>query len=157
MRVARKEITDRAKVVALLEQAAVGRLATNGRDGYPRIKPLNFVYRDEKIYFHSAPAGEKMDDLSRDNRVSFEVDFPLGYAEAGPNPCSASYRYQSVIVRGRAAVVRDDDERLLALGLLMKKYQPQGGYGDFLKEKLRITEVVRIDSEEISGKEDLRP
>jgi hypothetical protein len=37
----------------------------------------------------------------------------------------------------------------------MKKYQPGGGYGDFREEKLSITGVVRIDIEEMAGKEDL--
>ena len=37
----------------------------------------------------------------------------------------------------------------------MEKYQPEGGYGGFLPEKLAITAVVRIDIEEISGKEDI--
>jgi hypothetical protein len=37
----------------------------------------------------------------------------------------------------------------------MRKYQPEGGYGDFLEEKLNITGVVRIEIEEMAGKEDL--
>ena len=39
--------------------------------------------------------------------------------------------------------------------LLMEKYQPEGGYGNFLEEKLEITGVVRIAIEEMTGKEDL--
>jgi len=37
----------------------------------------------------------------------------------------------------------------------MQKYQPEGGYGDFPEEKLKITGVVRIDVEAMTGKEDL--
>jgi hypothetical protein len=37
----------------------------------------------------------------------------------------------------------------------MEKYQPEGGYGEFLEEKLKITGVVRIDIEEMTAKEDL--
>jgi hypothetical protein len=37
----------------------------------------------------------------------------------------------------------------------MEKYQPEGAYGDFPEEKLNITGVVRIDIEEMVGKEDL--
>jgi hypothetical protein len=156
MRVTKKQISDKAAIRALLEETMVGRVATNGGDGYPMIKPLNFVYTEGRIYFHSALEGEKMDDLRRDSRVCFEIDIPLRYVEAGENPCSASFRYRSVIARGRATLVDNDAERLSALRLLMKKYQPRGGYGDFLEEKLRITAVVRIDLEEISGKEDVR-
>ena len=42
-----------------------------------------------------------------------------------------------------------------ALKSLMEKYQPEGGYGEFAEEKLKITGIVRIDIEEMTGKEDL--
>ncbi len=156
MRQQKKEITDRKVIARLLGRAAVGRMATTGRDGYPRIKPVNFVHLDDAVYFHSAREGEKIDDILRDNRVCFEVDLPIAYVKGTETaPCKASYLYQSVMIRGKACLVADDPERRKALGELMRKYQPGGGYGAFLEEKLRITAVVRIDIETMTGKEDL--
>jgi len=155
MRREKKEIRNRAFIENLLNTCPVGRLGTIGKDGYPRIKPLNFVYRDGTIYFHSAKEGEKIDDINRDNRVIFELDEPMGYVKGDINPCSAKYLYRSVMIKGKAVVVDDDTERLLALKSLMKKYQPEGGYGKFLPEKLNITAVVCIHIEEITGKEDI--
>jgi nitroimidazol reductase NimA-like FMN-containing flavoprotein (pyridoxamine 5'-phosphate oxidase superfamily) len=65
------------------------------------------------------------------------------------------YLYRSVIVRGRAAIVEERAERLLALDSLMRKYQPEGGYGPYPEEKLALTCIVRIDIEDMSGKEEL--
>jgi len=155
MRRAKKEIHDMAIIDNLLNTCPVGRLGTIGKDGYPRIKPLNFVYLNGKIYFHSAREGEKIDDIIRDSRVVFEIDEPIGYVKSDTNPCSAKYLYRSVMIKGRAAIVNDDEERLLALRSLLEKYQPEGGYGEFLPEKLKITAVVCIDIEEITGKEDV--
>jgi nitroimidazol reductase NimA-like FMN-containing flavoprotein (pyridoxamine 5'-phosphate oxidase superfamily) len=155
MRRKKKEIRNRAVIDRLLITCPVGRLGTIGKDGYPRIKPLNFVYLKGAIYFHSAKEGEKIDDINRDNRVVFEIDEPIGYVKGDINPCSARYLYQSVIIKGRAVIVTDDEERLLALKSLMEKYQPEGGYGAFLSEKLKITAVVRIEIEELTGKEDI--
>lgn len=155
MRRDKKEIRNRAVIESLLNTCHVGRLGTIGNDGYPRIKPLNFVYLDSKIYFHSAREGEKIDDISRDSRVVFEVDEPMGYVKSDTNPCSARYLYRSVMIKGKAVVMNDDKERLLALKSFMKKYQPEGGYGEFLPEKLDITTIVSIDIEEITGKEDI--
>jgi hypothetical protein len=155
MRREKKEIRNRAVIDKLLNICPVGRLGTIGKDGYPRIKPLNFIYLDGTIYFHSAREGEKIDDIDRDNRVIFEIDEPLGYVKSDINPCSAKYLYRSVMIKGKAVVVDDDAERLLVLKLLMMKYRPEGGYGEFLPEKLGITAVVRIDIEEITGKEDI--
>lgn len=142
-------------IIGLLRTTHVGRLGTVGRDGYPMIKPLNFVYDGMKIYFHSAKEGEKIEDIVRDGRICFESDAPLGYNEARSQPCEATYFYRSVIIKGRAALVTDEGERLHAFKLLMDKYQPGGGYGAFRDDKLRITAVIRIDIEEMTGKENI--
>ena len=155
MRVSKKEIKNPDVITGLLSQSQVGRLATVGRDGYPMIKPLNFVYHTEKIYFHSAREGEKMEHITGDNRVCFEVDLPIAYVKSLGIPCKADYLYRSAIIKGRAYIVADKDERSLALQYLMTKYQPEGGYGGFPEDKLQLTAIVRIDIEEITGKEDL--
>jgi nitroimidazol reductase NimA-like FMN-containing flavoprotein (pyridoxamine 5'-phosphate oxidase superfamily) len=155
MRKHTKEIHDEEIMHELLDSCHVGRLGTNGRDGYPMVKPLNFARLDNKLYFHTAREGEKIDDIRRDNRVCFEVDLPIAYVRSDQNPCKASYLFRSVIIRGKAYLIDDQDERAAALNALMKKYQPGGGYGDYLEDKLRITGIVRIDIEEMVGKEDL--
>ncbi|MDA8103811.1 MAG: pyridoxamine 5'-phosphate oxidase family protein [Nitrospiraceae bacterium] len=156
MRRAKKEMRDEASIFDLLTHSHVGRLGTTGRDGYPMIKPLNFAFHERTIYFHTAKEGEKIDDIRRDSRVCFEVDLPIAFVKGdGADPCRAEYLYRSVIIRGKARIVEDEEEKIMALRLLMRKYQPEGGYGDFREEKLKITGVVRIDIEEMTGKEDL--
>jgi len=150
-----KEIKDRAVVEGLLRTCPVGRLATNGKDGYPRVKPLNFSYYDGKIYFHSALEGEKIEDIKRDDRVCFETDLPIAYIKARRQPCKADYLYRSVIIKGRASLVSDPEERAAAFRSLLEKYQPEGVAGAYLQEKLGITAIVRIDVQEMTGKEDL--
>jgi nitroimidazol reductase NimA-like FMN-containing flavoprotein (pyridoxamine 5'-phosphate oxidase superfamily) len=150
-----KEILDTNIMRELLDSCHVGRLGTNGSDGYPVVKPLNFAFLNGNIYFHTAREGEKIDDIRRDSRVCFEVDLPIAYVKSNKNPCKASYLYRSVIIRGKAYLIDHQEERRAALNALMKKYQPDGGYGEYLEEKLRITGVVRIDIEEMVGKEDL--
>jgi nitroimidazol reductase NimA-like FMN-containing flavoprotein (pyridoxamine 5'-phosphate oxidase superfamily) len=155
MRKSNKEIKDEAVIAGLLGSCTVGRLGTVSQDGYPMIKPLNFVCHEKKIYFHTAQEGEKIEDIRRDNRVCFEVDLPIAYVQGDANPCHAEYLYRSVIIRGRAHLIADSQEKVFALQKLMEKYQPDGGYGAFPGEKLAITGVVRIDIEQMTGKEDL--
>ena len=59
--------------VDVLASAPRGVLAVHGEDGYPYAFPMNYIYLDEKIYFHGAKAGHKLDALASDNRVSFCV------------------------------------------------------------------------------------
>ena len=155
MRVAKKEINDRKVVEGLLAQCAVGRLGTVGKTGYPMVKPLNYVYHEDRIYFHSAREGEKIEDLERDGRVCFEVDLPLAFVRGEGSPCKVDYRYQSVICTGQARLVEEREEKLGALKALMEKYQPEGGYGEFSEEKVALTAVIRIDILTMTGKQDL--
>lgn len=156
MRRSKKEIKDKNVIIEMLNTCHVGRLGTTGKDGYPMVKPLNFAYCGGNIYFHTAKEGEKIEDIERDNRVCFEVDMPIAYVKGtAADPCKAEYLFRSVIIKGRAYIVEDREERILGLKSLMHKYQPEGGYGDFLEEKQNITGVVRIDIEEMVGKEDL--
>ena len=155
MRQSKKEILDVGIIVNLLQTCHVGRWGTITSAGYPMVKPLNFVYSDGNIYFHTALKGEKIDDIRRDNRVCFEVDMPIALVKSDGSPCRAEYLYRSVIMLGRAHIVEAESERMNALKSLMEKYQPEGGYGEFVEEKLKITGIVRIDIEEMTGKEDL--
>lgn len=155
MRRANKEIKDKSVINDLLKTCHVGRLGTIGADGYPMVKPLNFAYHDGNIYFHTALEGEKVDDIRRNNRVCFEVDLPVAFLRAKTQPCEAEYLYRSVIIKGIAAFVEDRDEKIMALRLLMDKYQPGAGFVGFPEEKLAITGIVRIDIGEMAGKEDL--
>jgi nitroimidazol reductase NimA-like FMN-containing flavoprotein (pyridoxamine 5'-phosphate oxidase superfamily) len=156
MRRAKKEIRERSVIEELLRTCPVGRLGTTAPDGWPMVKPLNFVYLNSRIYFHTAKEGEKIDHIRRDDRVCFEVDQPIAYVRgAKDDPCKAEYLYRSVIIQGRAALVDNEQERREALSALMRKYQPEGGYGDFLPAKLSITGVVRIEIERMTGKQDL--
>jgi nitroimidazol reductase NimA-like FMN-containing flavoprotein (pyridoxamine 5'-phosphate oxidase superfamily) len=155
VRKANKAIKDGSVIEHLLSTCHVGRLGTIGKDGYPVVKPLNFAYHNGKIYFHTALEGEKIEDMKRDDRVCFEIDLPIAYVRAVNQPCEAAYLYRSVIIKGRAVFVENPDERAMAFKGLMNKYQPEGGYGQYVSEKLGLTGIVRIDVEQMSGKEDL--
>lgn len=156
MRKYNKRITDFNVINDILDTSHVGRLGTVGIDGWPMVKPLNFAWYEGRIYFHCALEGEKLEDIRRDERVCFEVDLPIAYVKGtAENPCRAEYLYRSVILRGRARLVESPSEKVLALNALMKKYQPEGEWRDYPEEKLDITGIVRIDIEDMSGKEDL--
>jgi hypothetical protein len=156
MRKLNKKITDPAVVTHILKTCHTGRLGTLAKDGRPMVTPLNFAYHEGRIYFHCAQEGEKLDEIRRDNRVCFEVDLPVAYVKGTmENPCRAEYLYRSVILQGRAIIIEDRVERLMALDYLMRKYQPEGGYGPYPEEKLALTCIVRIDIEDLSGKENL--
>lgn len=156
MRKSSKRITDMAVIVDLLNTVPVGRLGTIGPDGWPMIKPLNFAYLDGRLYFHCALEGEKLDHIRYESRICFEADLPIAYVNGShENPCRATYLYRSVIIRGQARLIEEPAEKVRALDALMAKYQPAETFGGYPEEKLAMTGIVRIDIEELVGKQEL--
>jgi uncharacterized protein len=79
-----------------LATATVGRIAIASPDGID-IFPVNFTVHDDRIYFRSAP-GAKLERLTAQPDVTFEAD---GTGRA---------RRWSVVIKGRAERLSDDDE-----------------------------------------------
>jgi nitroimidazol reductase NimA-like FMN-containing flavoprotein (pyridoxamine 5'-phosphate oxidase superfamily) len=155
MRHPERELKNKETIIALLEKSIVGRMATINRQGFPVIKPVNFLYWNEKIYIHSSMKGEKIEDIHRGSPVCFMVDEPIAYVVAKESACNANYYYRSVIIKGEASSVRQKEKKLKILGRLMEKYQPEGGYGEISEEVLKRTAVIEISIQEIKGKENL--
>ena len=72
MRRAERELSE-GQAKEILENGSYGVLALAGDCGYPYAVPLNYVYDGERIYFHCAAEGHKIDAIARDNKRSFCV------------------------------------------------------------------------------------
>ncbi len=145
----------------ILSLTNIGRLATNGQDGYPYVTPLNFVSLEGNIYFHCAPKGEKLDNLRRDARVCFEVDVPLSYLDIGLDPsrpiCNLHQYYHCVIIRGTAAVVEDGVLKLAALNALIRKHEKTEKFNPVTDDMsaYKACEVIEVKPVSVSAKSDL--
>jgi hypothetical protein len=155
------EVKDMRQIEGMLTTANIGRMATMGADGYPYVTPVNFVYYEGSIYFHSAPAGEKLDNIARDARVCFEVDVPLAYLDAAFEPdrhgCKVHQFHHCVVIRGDASVVPDGSLKTAALNALVAKHEG-GASLEPVSEDLpayRACKVVQIRPKSISAKSDL--
>lgn len=155
MRHPERELKDTETITALLEKSLVGRIATVNRSGMPVIKPVNFLYRNGKVYIHSSRKGEKAEDIRRGSPICFEVDEPIAYVTAAESACSANYYFRSIIMKGDAGFVRQETKKLEILIGLMEKYQPERGYRKIPEELLRKTAIIEISIQEITAKEKL--
>ncbi len=57
-------------VYEILNSSPTAVLAVEGDDDYPYAVPINYVFSNGKIYFHSAKTGHKIDALKRNRKVS---------------------------------------------------------------------------------------
>jgi hypothetical protein len=133
---------------AILEKGEFGVLSTATLDGHPYGVPINYSYKGNVIYFHCAIEGHKLENLRKNNRVSFCV---VGKTEVLPEKFST--RYESAIVFGNAFELTGD-EKHKGLLEIVKKYSP-----GFIQEGLQYIEnaaekarAYKIVVESITGK-----
>lgn len=141
---------DVADAEALLRSQDYGILSVLGDNGYPYGVPVNYVYDDGRIYFHSTSAeSHKLDAVRKNEKVCFSV---VGRHQIVPDKLTTSF--SSVVVFGRARVLTSREESKEALRLLLTKLSP-----DMVKDVEKIYKaqedkvvIVEIATEHISGK-----
>jgi nitroimidazol reductase NimA-like FMN-containing flavoprotein (pyridoxamine 5'-phosphate oxidase superfamily) len=155
------EITDTKEMIRILACTNIGRLATVDAEGYPYITPVNFVFHEGCVYFHCALAGEKLNNLTRNPRVGFEVDVPLAYLQVDfnpdRNPCRTHQLYHSVIIRGTARVIPDGELKTNVLNALVAKHEGNWDFSAVTPDPsgYKTCYVVEITPERMTGKSDL--
>lgn len=155
-------VTNRPEAIAIMEKADVGYLGLMREDGWPRVAPVNFVFHNERIYFHGAAEGEKFDILKKSPKAAFSADVPFSlipsHWRSASMACFASQMYKSVHIRGIGGVVEDIFEKAEALDKIMQKYQPEGKYDPIdpanpaYQGHLKMTATFRIVIEEMAVK-----
>ncbi len=132
MRRSEKELTDAEAIEQVLDGAEWGVLGLVGPDGGPLLVPINYVRLDGNVYFHGAPAGQKIEALRTHSAATFLVvdayaQIP-SYAFDPERACPATQYFKSVILYGRLGEVKEPVRKAEVLEALMRKLQPEGGY-----------------------------
>ena len=136
----------------LLEHERRGVFAVNGDDGYPFAIPVNYFYdrAAERIYFHGAKAGHKVDALKRSDKVCFTVYGNEHFEEGEWAPY-----VQSTVVFGRCRLIEDAPEfveqkvRELAL-----KYYPSAEEVEReIAKDIKGVQLYEIEIEHLCGKQ----
>jgi len=120
MRREKQEIIDKAVLEQILGGAEICRLSM--LDGeLPYIVPVNYGYRDGHIYIHSAPEGKKIDLLTQNKQVCFEVEDTVEIVK-GKEACDWTTRYRSVVGYGTVEILSDDKSKQEGLEAIMAQH-----------------------------------
>ena len=149
MRRKEKEITDKKEIEHIFKEALVCRLGMFDGEK-PYIVPLNFGYKDNTIYFHSALAGKKIDILKKNPDVCFEIDIP-GKTINSEKACNWSMAFISIIGEGKVLFLNDATDKINALNIIMEHYSDTNEW-DFNKKMMGKTLVFKVEIENISAK-----
>ena len=139
------------QIADVLRKESVGRVATNGADGFPYITPVHYVLLGGNVYFHGLAAGEKIKNIRANPYVCFEVDTMISLVH-DETPCDTNTEYKSVVIRGTAGIVSDTTEKIDVLNAVVAKFAPQHGGKAFPETMLKMTAVVRIVAKNCTGK-----
>ena len=146
-----KQVLTKEASIEILNRNTSGVLALYGDHAYPYAVPLNYVYSNQRIYFHSAKSGHKIDAMKQHAKVSFCV---IDQDEIIQEEYTSYFR--SVIVFGQASIVEDEKEKQEALLALAYKYSPDltmMQHEDTIHKEFDFVSIIALDIEHISGKE----
>ena len=134
----------------LLKNNKRAAFSVNGDDGYPYTIPINFYYDEDenRIYFHSAKKGHKIDSIINCDKVCFTT-WNDGYIDDG----DWAYHVSSCVIFGKARLVDDREITEDKMRKFALKYYPSA---EKVEEEIRLgiksVQLVEIEIEHISGK-----
>lgn len=132
----------------VLTHAPRGILAVHGEDGYPYAFPMNYIYKDGKIYFHCAKAGHKIDALASDDKVSFCV-MDEGFHKSG----DWALNIKSIVIFGCVKKLNTTQETVEIVRQIGQKYHPTVEY---VEEEIRKAgarvQILELSIDHMTGK-----
>lgn len=141
MRRKEREVTERSEIVKILDACKIVRIAMID-DGRPYLVPLNYGYRFDEgeltLTFHSAKSGRKIDILTSNPHVCFEMDCDHALIE-GNVACDFGFAFSSIIGTGNVTFLCNTADKREALLLLMKT---QTGRDDFTFSEKHVDAVT---------------
>lgn len=136
---------------AVLRRGTSGVLALSGDNDYPYAVPVSYVYDGEKLYFHCAKSGHKLDAIRRNAKASFCV---IDQDRIIPEEYTSYFR--SVIVFGKIQIIEDEDKKRMAIEKLAVKYAPQdnpGGRKKAIEREWNPLCMLEMTIDHMTGKE----
>jgi len=149
MRKKDKEITDPKEIEEIIYANKVCRIGLS-EDNTPYIVPMNYGYKENKIFLHSAVVGKKIDIIKKNNKVCFEITDSIEIVQA-EKACDFSTKYRCVIGFGTIKIVNDLNEKKEALQIIMNQHTNKSDW-KFPDEIVSKTMILEIEIESITGK-----
>lgn len=149
MRRLNQQISD-AQCLEILKKEKRGVLSMLGDDGYPYGIPLNhfFSEEDNKIYFHCAKEGHKIDAIKNYEKASFCV-YDSGYRKDG----EWALNINSVIIFGKIRLVTDlEITRKICINLVQKFTDDEKYLEKELQNALPRVQCLEFEIEHMTGK-----
>ncbi|MCT4586553.1 MAG: pyridoxamine 5'-phosphate oxidase family protein [Carboxylicivirga sp.] len=144
--------TDKEVIEAIILKANICFVGVVDQENKPYVLPMNYGYKDNVIYLHSAPDGRLIDIVNNNPNIciTFSIDNELVFQHPEV-ACSYRMTSKSVVAMGKVQWIEDMEEKREALDILMKTYsEKQFKYSD---PAVRNVKMWKIPIDEVSCKE----
>jgi uncharacterized protein len=149
MRRPEKQIENPVLIDEIIKQGRELSLAMIDGDR-PYVIRMNYGYENNAIYLHCARKGKKLDCIRNNPNVCFEISEVMERID-GEKACQWSTHFRGLIGRGTAHIIDDRDEKIKGYDVLMGHFGGPTGHYD--ERNLKGSLVIRIDIEELTGKQ----
>lgn len=137
-----------------LQEASFGILALSDGD-QPYAVPLNHYYENNRLYFHAAHQGRKLEIIRSNPKVCYTVA-EMQAVKPSDNGllCSFGAYYRSLICSGTASLIEDAAEKAAIVSKLTRHIAPDlsANMHDVSPEQTAAIHIIAVDIESISGK-----
>ncbi len=138
------------KILEILRSGSVAHVGVNTSDG-PLVLPMVYGVTDDVMYLHGALANSLLKS-GIDAEICATVTIVDGLVFA-KTPFNHSMNYRSVVVRGKARVVEDEEEVMHALRLMTDHIVPTWDVTrNPSASEIRATRIVALPLDEKSAK-----
>lgn len=134
----------------ILDRNTAGVLSLLDPKGYPYGVPLSYCRVEDRLLFHSALTGHKLDAIQHEERASFCV---IDQDQVVPEQYTTYYR--SVIAFGTVRILEQEEEKRAAIEALAEKYAPNlpEGREQEIRQEYHHFCMIELKMEQITGKE----
>lgn len=149
MRRFKQQLTE-CETYEILRSTTSGVLSLCGNDGIPYGVPLSHVYENDKLYFHSALTGHKIDLIRENDNASFTV-----IAKDEIHPEKYTTYFQSAIVFGKVRIIEDIAEKERILEILGRRCNPydREGLSKEIKDGFNRCFALEMSIDYLTGKQ----
>ncbi|MFR9165709.1 MAG: pyridoxamine 5'-phosphate oxidase family protein [Dysgonomonas sp.] len=120
-------------------------------ESMPYVLPMNFGFRDDVLYLHSAQEGKSISSLNKNPNVCITIcsDPAIVYQDEEV-ACSYRVKGSSVMCRGKVVFIEDYDEKVKALDVIMSQYTNKKF--SYSKPSVENVKVWKVEIEDITTK-----
>lgn len=151
-RLAKRAVYEKSQVHAILDEGFLCHVGF-AVEGQPYVIPTGYARVEDRIYIHGSAASRMLRTLDQGVDVCLTVTLVDGFVLAR-SAFHHSMNYRSVMVLGKARLVTDPEEKLLALRSFTNHIVP--GRWDEVRQpteqELKSTSVLALPLNEVSAK-----